>query len=107
MHYLLFYDVVADYVELRAAFRAEHLALAKAAHARGELFLAGALSEPTDGAVFIFTGRDAARLFAESDPYVKNGLVTELSATGKVYFDTFTSATASWLIALSGRGMLE
>ena len=56
MHYLLFYDVVADYVELRAAFRAEHLALAKAAHARGELFLAGALSEPTDGAVFIFTG---------------------------------------------------
>ena len=76
MHYILFYDVVADYVERRGAFRAEHLALAKAAHARGELFLAGALAEPTDGAVFIFTSRDAARLFAELDPYVRNGLVT-------------------------------
>lgn len=31
MHYLLFYDVVPDYVERRAALRAEHLALAQAA----------------------------------------------------------------------------
>jgi len=77
MHYILFYDVVDDYVERRAAFRAEHLALAKAAHARSELFLAGALAEPADAAVFIFNGPtpDAARSFAENDPYVKNGLV--------------------------------
>jgi uncharacterized protein len=34
MHYLLFYDVVSDYVERRAAYRAEHLALAKNAVAR-------------------------------------------------------------------------
>ena len=42
MHYLLLYDVVPDYVERRAALRAEHLALAQAAHARGELVLGGA-----------------------------------------------------------------
>ena len=76
MHYILFYDVVSDYVERRAPFRAEHLALAKAAHAQGDLFLAGALAEPADGAVFIFTNDAAARAFAESDPYVRNGLVT-------------------------------
>jgi len=36
MHYLLLYDVVPDYAARRAEFRAEHLALARAAHARGE-----------------------------------------------------------------------
>jgi uncharacterized protein len=78
MHYLLFYDVVPDYVERRAAFRAEHLALARAAHARGELVLGGALAEPADGAVLLFKGDSpaAAEAFAAADPYVRNGLVT-------------------------------
>jgi uncharacterized protein YciI len=77
MHFILFYDVVSDYVERRAPFRAGHLTLARAAHGRGELFLAGALAEPADGAVFIFNDEAAARAFAEADPYVKNGLVTD------------------------------
>jgi uncharacterized protein YciI len=78
MHYLLFYDVVPDYVERRAQFRAEHLALARAAHARGELVLGGALAEPADGAVLLFKGDSpaAAEAFAAVDPYVANGLVT-------------------------------
>jgi uncharacterized protein YciI len=78
MHYLLFYDVVPDYVERRAPFRAEHLALARAAHARGELVLGGALADPADGAVLLFKGDSpaAAEAFAAADPYVKNGLVT-------------------------------
>ena len=74
MHYLLFYEVVADYAELRA----EHLALARAAYARGELVLGGALADPIDGAVLLFTGDSpaAAEAFARADPYVRNGLVT-------------------------------
>src|SRR5919204_3524302 len=78
MHYLLFYDVVPDYVERRAAFRAEHLSLAWAAHARGELLLAGALADPVDGAVLLFRGESpaAAEAFAAADPYVRHGLVT-------------------------------
>ena len=78
MHYLLFYDVVPDYVDRRVPFRAEHLALARAAHARGELVLGGALAEPADGAVLLFKGDSpaAAEAFAAADPYVKNGLVT-------------------------------
>lgn len=78
MHYLLFYDVVPDYVARRAAFRAEHLALARAAHDRGELVLGGALADPTDGAVLVFRGDSpaAAEAFAAADPYVRHGLVT-------------------------------
>ena len=78
MHYLLLYDVGPDYVERRAPLRAEHLALAQAAHARGELVLGGALADPVDGAVLVFRGDSpsAAEAFARADPYVRNGLVT-------------------------------
>jgi uncharacterized protein YciI len=78
MHYILFYDVVDDYVEKRAEFREAHLKLAEQARERGDLVLAGALEDPTDGAVLIFRGEspEVAAAFAEADPYVMNGLVT-------------------------------
>ena len=78
MHYLLFYDVVDDYVARRGQFRDAHLKLAREAFQRGELVLAGALADPVDGAVLIFRGRDAqaAEAFARADPYVTRGLVT-------------------------------
>ena len=78
MHYILFYDVVEDYVTKREAFRAAHLELARRAHQRGELVLAGALADPIDGAVLVFRGSspEVAESFARSDPYVNNGLVT-------------------------------
>ena len=78
MYWLLFYDYVEDMAERRAPFRDAHLVLARQAHERGELLLAGALVEPLDGAVFVFTVEDAATVeaFVENDPYVKEGLVT-------------------------------
>src|SRR5438270_453997 len=78
VHYLLFYDVVPDYAERRLPFRAEHLALARAADARGELILGGAFADPIDGAVLLFQGDSpaVAEAFAAADPYVRNGLVT-------------------------------
>ena len=78
MHYLLFYDVVPDYVERRAAYRSEHLTLAMAAVARGELVLGGALGEPVEQSVLLFSGDSpaAAEAFAKADPYVVNGIVT-------------------------------
>ena len=77
MHFLLFYDVVDDYVERRAPHRTEHLALIRKAHDRGELVMAGALTDPADGAVLVFRGPspEPAESFAKSDPYVLNGLV--------------------------------
>lgn len=78
MHHLLFYDVVDDYLERRAALRDEHLAHARAAVSRGELLLGGALADPVDGAVLLFEGDTAevAERFARADPYVTRGLVT-------------------------------
>ena len=79
MHYLLFYDVVDDYVARRAQYRDEHLQKAWAACERGELVLGGALAEPADGAVLLFQGDSpaAAEAFAKADPYVVNGLVKQ------------------------------
>ena len=78
MHYLLMYDLAPDYLARRGEFRNEHLRLAWEAQARGELVIAGALADPADGAVLLFSGDTpaAAERFARADPYVTNGLVT-------------------------------
>lgn len=78
MHYLLIYDVVPDYLERRAAYRDEHLALAWKAHEEGHLLLGGALAEPVDGAILLFQGESSAvaEAFAQADPYVRHGVVT-------------------------------
>jgi uncharacterized protein len=79
VHYLLFYDFVADYVERRAEFRTSHLRLAWGAQARGELILAGAYAGPVDGAALLFQcdSREIPERFVASDPYVQSGLVTK------------------------------
>jgi uncharacterized protein YciI len=78
-YYALIYHVVADYLERRAAFREEHLQLAKRAYAKGQLLLAGAFRDPVDGALLVFRAPSISVVeeFARNDPYVKSGLVTE------------------------------
>jgi uncharacterized protein len=77
MHLLLEYSLTDDYLERRAALREEHLALAQAAHERGELLLAGALPDPYDRAVLVWTApRETVEDFVTRDPYVVHGLVT-------------------------------
>lgn len=78
VYFLLLYDVVDDYVNRRAPFRAEHLARAKDAQDRGILRLGGALADPADGAMLVFrtADRSVVERFAEEDPYVRNGVVT-------------------------------
>ena len=77
MHYLLFYDIVTDYVTKRSPFRAAHLEYARRAVERDELVLGGALANPVDGAVLLFRGASpaVAEAFAAADPYVLNGVV--------------------------------
>jgi uncharacterized protein YciI len=74
----LIYTLAADYLDRRPGFREEHLGLARAAFERGELVLAGALSDPFDRALLVWNGEDRAPVeaFVAADPYVKNGLVT-------------------------------
>ena len=77
MHYLLFYEVGCDYVSKRAQFRELHLKKAWEASEHGELVLAGALANPVDGAVLLFSGDspEVAEKFAKADPYVVHGAV--------------------------------
>ncbi len=79
MYYILFYELVDDYLEKRVEFRKAHLAYVEEAYKRGELFMAGALSEPADYALLIFKGDSPkpAEDFTKNDPYVLNGIVKE------------------------------
>jgi len=79
MYYILFYDVVDDYVKLREPYREAHFNHIKPYVERGDVRLAGALSDPVDGAVLVFNVNNKKTIeeFAMNDPYVKNGLVTK------------------------------
>jgi uncharacterized protein YciI len=77
VHLLLEYTLADDYLERRGALREEHLALARAASERGELLLAGALPDPYDRALLVWTApREVVERFVAADPYVRHGLVT-------------------------------
>ena len=78
MHYLLMYELSADYLERRGEYRTEHLQLAWDAQERGEIVVAGALAEPADMAVLMFQAEspEVVERFAKADPYVIHGLVT-------------------------------
>jgi uncharacterized protein YciI len=78
MYFALMYTVADDYLDRRGEFRDEHLALARASRARGELALAGAFTDPADAALLVWNTLDRAVVeeFVEHDPYVRNGLVT-------------------------------
>ena len=80
MHLVLEYALADDYLQRRAALREEHLALVRAAHERGELLMAGALPDPYDRALLVWTApREVVERFAAADPYVVKGLVRSWS----------------------------
>lgn len=76
---MLFYELSEDYLERRGDYRNEHLELTWETQGRRELILGGALADPPDAAVLVFQGDspEVTARFARSDPYVKNGLVTD------------------------------
>jgi len=76
--YVLIYDFVDDIVERRAPHRARHLEKYRAWKADGRIVMGGAIGEPPFGAHIVFDVDDPRLVeeFAESDPYVLEGLVT-------------------------------
>jgi uncharacterized protein len=46
-------------------------------HARGVILAAGPLGNPPEGAMAVFTTREAAEEFIKGDPFVVNGLVSK------------------------------
>ena len=78
MHLALLYELADDYLDRRGPLREEHLGLARAAHERGELVLAGAFDGPADRALLVWAteDEDVVQRFVDRDPYVAKGLVT-------------------------------
>ena len=76
-HFLLTYTLSPDYLERRSGFRDEHLSLAWRAADAGSLILGGAVGDPIESALLLFTDRGAATDFAQRDPYVREGLVVD------------------------------
>jgi len=81
MYLALIYELVDDYLDRRPPLRDEHLGLAREAHGRGELTLAGAFNDPPDRALLVWSteDEDVVRRFVDADPYVQNGLVSSWS----------------------------
>lgn len=77
-YYALTYDVGKDFAERRLPFREAHLRLVRQAHERGLVLLAGAVGDPPEQALIVFTAESAAPVeeFARADPYVTHGLVS-------------------------------
>ncbi len=69
-----------DILEKRGPYREAHLAGAAAQVKAGNMLMAGAFLDPTDGAAFVFTPaatRAGIDAFVAADPYITAGLVVE------------------------------
>ena len=75
-HFLLSYELAPDYLERRPDFRDAHLTLAWQAADSGDLLLGGAVGDPVESALLLFTNAEAAADFVRADPYVREGLVS-------------------------------
>jgi uncharacterized protein len=75
MKYALFYDSADDVLVKAPSHAAAHRAHWKKFLDDGTLLMIGPFSNPKDGAMAVFTTREAAESFARDDPFVLNGVV--------------------------------
>lgn len=76
MKYLLFYTMAPN-VQMSAIAEhfAEHQATWQSFQDDGTLIAIGPMANPADGALSVFSTREAAERFATNDPFVTEGLV--------------------------------
>lgn len=79
--YLLHYSYIPEVLEKRGPYREGHLGLAKDFAAKGKCLFGGPSGdvgvEVPKGALFVFTDEQSAKDYANNDPYVANGIVTD------------------------------
>jgi len=75
MKYVLFYDASVEGLAKAPENVAAHRARWQTFVESGELLMIGPFADPRDGAMAIFTTREAAEAFAAGDPFVVNGVV--------------------------------
>jgi uncharacterized protein YciI len=76
MKYVLYYQSSPDVATLAPIHGAAHRAYWNEFLANGTLLMIGPFADPREGAMGIFTTREAAETFAKDDPFVLNGVVT-------------------------------
>jgi uncharacterized protein YciI len=74
--YALFYESSPDVLTKAPLHLAAHRARWSEFTADGSLLMIGPFSDPSQGALAIFTTREAAESFAAGDPFVLNGAVS-------------------------------
>lgn len=78
MKYVLFYEADPNVLPKAPSLFPEHKAHYEQFVARGELLMIGIFTNAVeDGAMAIFTTREAAEQFAAADPFVLNGVVAK------------------------------
>lgn len=79
--YVVSYGYVPDMEQRRTPHREAHLKFLRAAGERGELLLAGALTDPVDGGLLVVVAESAgaARAWVDGDPYAAAGLVRSVT----------------------------
>jgi uncharacterized protein YciI len=75
--YVLFYESASDVLSKAPLHFAAHAARWAEFHANGLLLMVGPFRNPQEGAMGIFTTREAAEDFANGDPFVLNGVVSK------------------------------
>jgi uncharacterized protein YciI len=79
MKVVMFYEVASDGLPKALIHYEAHRARLNEFHARGTLLMAGPFANPAEGALGIFTSREAAEEFIQGDPFVVNGVVARWS----------------------------
>lgn len=75
MKYILMYEAADDVRDKAPLHFAEHCARWQNYRNDGTLLMIGPFANPDDGAMGIFTTREAAETFALGDPFVLHGVV--------------------------------
>jgi uncharacterized protein YciI len=75
MKYVIYYGPATDMGKARALF-AEHRAKWDAYRKDGTLLMIGPFANPEEGAMGVFTTREAAQAFIDEDPFVTQGVVS-------------------------------
>jgi len=73
---VLLYASAPDVASTAPLHFAAHVARWKIFRDRGELLMVGTFANVADGALGIFTTREAAEAFARDDPFVLHGVVS-------------------------------
>ncbi|MGA2109181.1 MAG: YciI family protein [Syntrophorhabdales bacterium] len=77
MKIVCFYEMAPDALSKVMEHYPVHRARLDEFYARGVLLAAGPLGNPPEGAMAVFTTREAAEEFVQGDPFVVNGLVSK------------------------------